>query len=64
MSRSSNLSQREVGKMLGASYNQVMALLGRLRKQGGGELAEPLRGWMSDWRAEEAGKQQVSNDGV
>lgn len=61
LSRSSVLSQREVGKMLNASYGQVTALLGRLRKRG---APEPLRGWMSDWRAEEAGKAQVSSAGV
>lgn len=59
LSRSSALNQREVGKVLNVSYDQVTRLLGRLRKHG---AKDPVAGWMKDWREQEAG--YVSSAGV
>lgn len=56
---SGTLSQREVGKVLDASHEQVARLLGRLRKDGANE---PMAGWMKEWQARE--EDYVSSAGV
>ena len=51
LARGSNLSQREIGKLLGVPYNQVTRLLSRLRKK----PMEPVAGWIKEWFKMEPG---------
>ncbi|MBN2495706.1 MAG: transposase [Deltaproteobacteria bacterium] len=60
LNRSSELSQREIGALLGASYAQVISLLGRLRR---GKVQEPLRTWMERWIVSEEQRQADQSPG-
>ncbi|MBW2701275.1 MAG: transposase [Deltaproteobacteria bacterium] len=51
LARGSNLSQREIGKLLDVPYNQVTRLLSRLRKK----PLEPVAGWIKEWFKTETG---------
>ena len=51
LARGSNLSQREIGKLLDVPYNQVTRLLSRMRKK----PQEPVAGWIKEWVKTELG---------
>jgi len=46
LNRSSELSQREIAKLLNVFLRQVSKLVGRMRKN---EQMEPVRSWMDEW---------------
>jgi len=47
--RGARITQREISDVLNVSYNQVVKLLARMRKQGLKKMKEPIKGWMNSW---------------